>query len=183
LKTIKKEKENQELKLDQISQSLREVQKFFVWKDKRDKEIQHIEEMLKPWEAEYLAPYIYRKSQKYGLEPKLIVALIAWESAFTFDPKIKSPVGAVGLMQVMPSTASKLLGRKITPKELENISLNLELGCYYLSILFSRFSDLKAVLASYNGGPRRGVSLLKGKWIPKETKTYVKNVCKLYLTI
>lgn len=112
-------------------------------------------------------------SLKHGLDPNLIKAVIKVES--NFDPKAVSPKGAIGLMQILPSTA-KLMG----VKDPFDIKENLDGGCRYLKILLEEFSgDLKLALAAYNAGKE---NILKYKGIPpyEETKEYVNKILKIY---
>lgn len=108
--------------------------------------------------AEYLFPTIKLPAGKMP-EPALVLAIIKQESAF--DAKISSPAGALGLMQLMPTTArplAKELGiKKLQEKKLINDpGLNVRLGRLYLDKLISRFngSYIMAV-AAYNAGPSR----------------------------
>lgn len=94
-------------------------------------------------------------SEKYGVDPLLVAAIIKTES--NFSKTAKSPDGAIGLMQLMPSTAKELsqeLGYKIfTSTDLVNPELNIELGIYYISKLSKEFHDNQILtLAAYNAG-------------------------------
>lgn len=108
--------------------------------------------------SEYLFPTIKLPVGKMP-EPALVLAIIKQESAF--DAKIRSPAGAMGLMQLMPSTArplAKELGiKKLQEKKLvSDPGFNVRLGRLYLDKLISRFngSYIMAV-AAYNAGPSR----------------------------
>lgn len=117
--------------------------------------------------------HINEYSFKYGLDPDLIRAVIKVES--NYNPKAVSPKGAIGLMQLMPSTA-KLMG----VKDPYNIEENIYGGCKYLKFLLEEFSgDLKLALAAYNAGKEK---VLQYRGIPpyEETVKYVKNVLKIY---
>jgi soluble lytic murein transglycosylase len=104
-------------------------------------------------------PSIQRYSRAHGLDPYLVAALIAQES--TFDPKIKSPANAWGLMQIVPATGRRLarsLGvRNFTTASLTNPELNLRLGTLYFSRLVKQFGGTHYALASYNAGENRVV--------------------------
>ena len=109
------------------------------------------------------------------------------------NPNIKSPVGAVGLMQLMPDTA-KLVSRKNKwsyrgPSDLVNPEYNIRLGSAYLKDMLNRFDNNRILAAAaYNAGPGRikiwaskdgGVrdSAMYIENIPfKETRLYVQNV-------
>lgn len=121
----------------------------------------------------YIDKHINEYSFKYGLDPDLVRAVIKVES--NYNPKAVSPKGAIGLMQLLPSTA-KLMGVK-DPYDIEE---NIYGGCKYLKFLLEEFSgDLKLALAAYNAGKEK---VLQYNGIPpyKETVEYVKNVLKIY---
>lgn len=106
--------------------------------------------------------------QETGLDWRLLAAVAHAESRF--DPEARSPFGAVGLMQVLPSTA-KELGVEHPERPAENIRA----GARYLKRLMSMFADVsdepskvRFALASYNAGPghvidARGLAKLVGK--------------------
>ena len=101
---------------------------------------------------------IEQEADRKGLKTGWVMGLIRQESRFL--PKIKSPVGAAGLMQIMPATANSVarglgMGR-VDARRLVEPSFNLRLGTAYLQQMHSRFNG-SAVLASaaYNAGPSR----------------------------
>lgn len=140
-------------------------------------------------------PLVYRDvinkySDKYSQNPYLMLALIREES--TFNRHAQSAVGAVGLMQLMPSTASSLGLGEAQMLDMYNPEVNINLGIKYFSYLKNMFEDseMLAVL-SYNGGPSN-VSRWSGKLdeldfnefvedIPySETQNYIKRVFGSY---
>jgi soluble lytic murein transglycosylase-like protein len=123
---------------------------------------------------EQIMSMIDEASEKYGVDSKLVKALVQQESGF--NPNAKSKVGALGLMQLMTSTA-KGLGVKdaMDPKQ------NIEGGVKYLKSMLDRFhGNTILALAAYNAGPN-AVSKYDGVPPYKETQNYVKSILKNYL--
>lgn len=116
------------------------------------------------------------------------IAIARQESAFMTDAQ--SPVGAMGLMQLMPATAKQVAKqRNISLRnnhELTNPNLNIRLGSAYLGDMYRRFNNNRILAsAAYNAGPNRvsrwiDSSLPLDVWIEtipfKETRNYVQNV-------
>ena len=116
---------------------------------------------------------ITRKSDKYRLEPSLIKAVIKVES--NWNSKAVSQSGAIGLMQLMPTTAKDM--DIINPFNPED---NIDGGARYLRYLLDKFNgNLPHALAAYNAGPAR-VARHKGISPIKETRQYVERVLSLY---
>jgi soluble lytic murein transglycosylase len=136
-----------------------------------------------------IASEIYEMEIMYdNLNVNLICATIAHESAATWDPRVVSPKGAMGLMQIMPRTGQFLADYEdlawTTPEEiLFNPIYNVRMGCRYLSSLID-FYGVEGALAAYNGGETRAARWLASNkadgilW--KETQHYVPAVMKLY---
>ena len=114
-------------------------------------------------------------ASKNELVKSLILAVIKVESGF--DSQAISRKGAMGLMQLMPGTASDLgVTNPLDPKQ------NIFGGAKYLSDCLKTFKDLNLALAAYNAGPSR-VAKLKRVPMIEETQKYVKDVIyykKLY---
>ncbi|MGF1644615.1 MAG: lytic transglycosylase domain-containing protein [Thiotrichales bacterium] len=125
-------------------------------------------EALRKRQQEYAA-HIERYASHYQLEPRLVRAVITAESCF--NPKAVSPVGAQGLMQLMPGTAKDLgVNDPFDPQE------NIHGGVRYLRMMLDTFEqDIKLALAAYNAGPQ---AVKKYGGVPpfKETQTYVKKI-------
>jgi hypothetical protein len=115
-------------------------------------------------------PLIEHYSSQTGIRPELIRAVIEIESGF--NPRARSRAGAMGLMQLMPRTASELgVSDPYDPDE------NLRGGTAYLAQMLSRFAgDEELSLAAYNAGP--GAVHGFGNRIPPypETQSYVRDV-------
>lgn len=85
------------------------------------------------------------------MNPILVASLIRQESAFRANAR--SPVGAVGLMQLMPATA-RTMQRGVSKRQLLDADTNIRLGIQYFQMLVNRFDgDVELALASYNAGP------------------------------
>lgn len=133
---------------------------------------------------------IQKYSNEYGVDPKVVLAIMRVESNFKSDAVSK--VNAKGLMQVLPDTAkhvAKLLNVNVNSVDLNDPETNVKFGTYYLKYLMQNFSNMDTVYAAYNGGignvntwlkdskySNDGVSLYN---IPSaETKNYVNKVNK-----
>ena len=116
---------------------------------------------------------IRQESQKQGLDPSLVKAIIQVESGF--NPGALSSKGAVGLMQLMPDTA-RLYG----VKDPWNTAQNVKAGTAYLRDLLQYFDgDLEKALAAYNAGPK-AVKDYGGVPPFPETQRYVRGILSLY---
>lgn len=119
----------------------------------------------------------------HSIDIELLQALIVTESGF--NSQAVSPKGAVGLMQVMPTTAERfgVVSDATTPVEqkLTDPRTNIKAGARFLHYLMNRFPGrLELALAAYNAG--EGAVKRAGNSIPnyKETQDYVKTVMQLY---
>ncbi|WP_338819183.1 lytic transglycosylase domain-containing protein [Acidovorax temperans] len=122
-------------------------------------------------------------SEQQAVDYELLQALIATESGF--DAQAVSPKGAVGLMQLMPATASRFGVRADAKRSLEqklaDPAVNVSAGTRYLRYLLDLFPGrVDLALAAYNAG--EGAVQRAGNQIPafKETQNYVRTVLALY---
>ncbi|MFQ6114812.1 MAG: lytic transglycosylase domain-containing protein [bacterium] len=143
-----------------------------------------------PEEVKYkIASEISDVSMKYdNLDVDLICATITHESALSWEPTVVSDAGAMGLMQVMPSTGeflAKIEGIEWTSPEdvLFNPIANIRLGSRYLSSLIELY-EIDGGLAAYNGGGKRAKMWLAQNRaegiLYDETQKYVPAVLSLY---
>jgi len=143
----------------------------------------------------YFADIIEAQAAEHNVDPYLVSAVIRQESIF--NPSIKSPVGAIGLMQIMPYTG-KYIAEKVdvayTNDSLVCPIYNIRFGTWYIRELLDQFNEnVVLALASYNGGPHNAQ-----KWYNSnkeeeydlfiediafsETRGYVKKVLANYWT-
>jgi soluble lytic murein transglycosylase len=128
---------------------------------------------------------------KHGIDPITLMSLARQESGL--DVEARSPVGARGIMQIMPATA-KYTARKYQltyqgTGDLYEVGKNIEIGSHYLKGLLDQYDNNRIfALAAYNAGPHR-VKTWRGRTqgkldayafieaIPfKETRGYVQNI-------
>jgi soluble lytic murein transglycosylase len=125
-------------------------------------------------------------ADRYGLEPQLVAAVIYQESKF--DAGAESASGAVGLMQLLPSTgqgiADRTGGDAWTPEDLHNPELNVRYGCWYLRHLLDKYGSEELALAAYNAGQTNVDRWrARGQGIQfSETRHYVERVQELKQT-
>jgi soluble lytic murein transglycosylase-like protein len=185
-----------EARMDKLERSLEQVQNVMEVHDYRQLAVEKIGRIIKRFNSDIedavvsdLANEIFKMSVKYpNLDVDLICATITHESARTWEPSVVSHAGAMGLMQIMPSTGkwlAKYEGIEWNSAEdvLFDPILNIRLGTRYLSALIETY-DLEGGLAAYNGGGKRVRMWLANNkadgilW--KETRDYIPFVLGLY---
>ena len=116
---------------------------------------------------------ILQSAKKYGVDPRLVSAVAETES--NYRPDAVSSAGAVGVMQLMPETASSLGVQNIYDP-----SQNIDGGVKYLKEMLSDFNgDVRKAVAAYNAGPQ-AVKEYNGVPPYAETQNYVNKVLDLY---
>lgn len=137
--------------------------------------------------------YIKEYSREYGIDEAMIFSIIRAESSF--NPQAVSRSGALGLMQLMPSTALMLANELniegFTTDMLYEPKINIRMGVFYFKKMLEKFGNRETALAAYNAGEGNVSTWLQnaayskdGKtlhYIPfKETSDYIKKINKNY---
>ncbi len=122
----------------------------------------------------YARRLVAREARRYGQDPALVMALAYNESGF--QQHVRSSVGAVGVMQVMPATGEwvgkYLLHRSI---DLRNVHDNVRAGVAYFAMLRRLTGDTRMALAGYY----QGLASVKKRGMYDDTKAYVANILAL----
>lgn len=181
------------------NQEYRKSQIYAIYFQNHYPDFKYYKNVWKKIYPDYYLSIIKDLSSKNSIDPYLVLAIIKAESAFELD--IMSPVGAVGLMQLMPSTAAWIIETGMNrvvdfadwnESLLMKPEINLELGITYLRYLFDYFKQkICPAIAAYNAGPGRLNEWMKGgnqsnpdsfiETIPfLETKNYIKKVINFY---
>ncbi|MFQ5344063.1 MAG: tetratricopeptide repeat protein, partial [Anaerolineae bacterium] len=131
------------------------------------------------------------EAEPYGLDPRLLAALIRQESRF--NPTAKSSASARGLTQVIPSTGWFIAGKLGVPdfdvEMLYRPYRSIEFGVWYLGRQMETFGEPILALAAYNGGPGNGrrwqsltndLDMLVASIHLDQTKEYVRRTMEQY---
>lgn len=159
-----------------------------------------IHESKPAWYARWWYPLEYdaainRDARLNGLDPALVAAVVWRES--DYDPGAVSPRGAVGLMQVLPSTAKFIASQDDPPPgraiDIGDPEVNISFGAWYLRHLIDLHDgSVPAALAAYNAGPdnlrkwrasatSKGADLRVPEDVPfEETRLYVTDVLEAW---
>jgi len=183
-------------KMSALERSLQDLRAAMSVDSVRQYNIQKIMKIIESYNTEMasadvynIANEIYNLSIMYtNLDVDLICATITHESAATWDPKVKSKAGAIGLMQIMPATGKYLAEyERITwtneEDVLTNPIYNLRMGTRYLSTLILYYG-VDGGLAAYNGGEKKAALWIKNDkadgilWA--ETQNYIPAILKLW---
>ncbi len=121
--------------------------------------------------------YVYKYSEENEIDPYLTFAIIKAES--NFNRNIKSKSGAIGLMQLMESTAEEEaneVGEEIVVTEsLYNPEMNIKIGTKYFAKLMKKYGNYQIALAAYNAG-RGNVDKWISEGIIKEDGSNIENI-------
>jgi hypothetical protein len=122
-------------------------------------------------DAEHLDDLARSVARRYEMDEELVSAVVRAESGF--DPEAISHVGAIGLMQLMPTTAAEMeVADPFDPEQ------NLDGGVRYLKWMLDRFEgEVELALAAYNAGPA-AVDRYGGIPPYPETRSYVQRVLR-----
>ena len=115
--------------------------------------------------------YIVKHSLEMGIDPALGLSIAKMESGFVHEKR--SSFGAVGVFQLMPSTARRL---GYNPYYLSD---NIRGGLMYYKMMYQKFGSVELALAAYNAGPGN-VSKYKGVPPFAETKRFVRGIMSEY---
>lgn len=116
----------------------------------------------------YYEPIIEKHARQYEVDPLLIAAIIRVES--NYKPSQESHKGALGMMQIMPNTASWVIEKaklkQVTLADVkDNADPNIQIGTWYIGSLLDRFNNnMYVALAAYNAGPT-----VVSKWLNNNT--------------
>lgn len=117
---------------------------------------------------------VRQSAQAHGLDVSTFVKQLYTESRF--NPNAVSPAGAIGIGQIMPSTAK---GYNVNPAQLNDPYTNIDLAGRIMEDNLQRYhGNMDAALAAYNGGNRAGAAALQGQFsrMPKETQGYLAKI-------
>ena len=144
-----------------------------------------------PQRLEYPPAYpvaVLGSAKRDSLSAALLWAIMRQESAY--QRAARSKAGAWGLLQLLPSTASRLNGSPVTETALTDPDLNVRLGARYLRGLIAEFGDPRAAMAAYNAGEEavrrwlRDRPVVDDLWVElipyRETRDYVKQVYTIW---
>jgi soluble lytic murein transglycosylase len=148
----------------------------------------YINRTMPPWYERIRYPlhyseYVRIHAREHHLDPAFLAAVIYQESKFRAGAKSSS--GAIGLMQLTPSTARGIAirthGSAFRTTDLYDADINIRYGTWYLDNLFKKYGSERLVLAAYNAG-QGNVDEWRARGEPvqfAETRAYIKRVERL----
>ena len=120
--------------------------------------------------------HIKEAAQRFSIPESWVRAVIIAES--NGDPRAVSPMGAMGLMQLMPGTWDELREQHRLGADVFDPRTNILAGTAYLKAMYERFGS-PGLFAAYNAGPGRYAEHLRdGKPLPADTRAYVAGIEK-----
>ncbi len=129
-------------------------------------------------EVERWRPQVSEASSRFGVPASWIERVMRAESrgrTRLSGRPIRSPKGAIGLMQLMPGTWAEMRDRLALGSDPDNPRDNILAGTFYLHLLYDRFG-YPGLFAAYNAGPRRYEKHLAGRPLPRETVAYLAEI-------
>jgi soluble lytic murein transglycosylase-like protein len=130
-------------------------------------------QMVERWQ-----PYVVEASARFGIPQAWIIRVMTIESrgrTILDGRPIRSPKGAIGLMQLMPSTWRDMRAAYALGDDPDDPHDNIIAGTAYLRLMYGRFG-YPGLFAAYNAGPGRYGAYLAGTPLPGETRDYVQRV-------
>jgi soluble lytic murein transglycosylase len=135
------------------------------------------------WYPLRYASIVRGHAHNYALDPALLAAVIEDESKF--NANARSSAGAIGLMQLQPTTAKGIAirtgGTKFVLSDLYDPEINVRYGAWYLHHLIERYGDERLALAAYNAG-QENVDRWRAEGVGvqfPETRAYIDKVERL----
>jgi len=171
------------------------IARRLTWRIPQESRTELSLEIYKLFYPPFYSGFITKEARQYSVDPCLISGIIRQESIF--NPKIVSPAGAIGLMQIMPYTGKVLAKKTNTPFAAESLyqpTYNIRFGIYYVNELLKQYDGNPILaLAGYNAGPhnasrwekmnaKKEMDLFVEDIGFTETRGYVKKVMANYWT-
>jgi len=125
--------------------------------------------------ADPYAPFVREASRRFDIPEDWIWRVMYAESRG--KSRAVSPVGAMGLMQIMPGTWAMLTAQYRLGSDPFDVRANILAGAAYLRAMWNRYGDANLMLAAYNAGPGRADAYVAGRRrLPAETINYISQI-------
>lgn len=125
--------------------------------------------------ANSYAPFVREASRRFDIPEDWIWRVMHAESRG--KSRVVSPVGAMGLMQIMPGTWAMLTAQHRLGSDPFDVRANILAGTAYLRAMWNRYGDANLMLAAYNAGPGRADAYVAGRRrLPAETVNYISQI-------